>query len=171
MANKNCKTIRIVSDGTKTKVYDAITGEAIHGVQTIEFSTDARKDEAPFAKITIIRPELDITCDAHIEVKTISDVVAESDLHNLPDNDIYKMTKNFSAEMCRRLIHAHRRQGKTGWWKVNKAVLLDALKKNLEQGDMLDVANYAMMLHLHKNFLRVWEDKEIVIYEDGEMKG
>ena len=138
MATSNCKTIRIVGTGLDIKVLDAETGKIIPGVQTLEFSADARnRHDAPFAKIRVIRPELDVTCDAHVESITTDD---------LPDNRGRRLTESFAEVTRKRMISAHER-GKRGWQETNPALLLDALIKNLKQGDMVDVANYAMMLY------------------------
>lgn len=71
--NKHTRRVRIVNDGGPahgTKVTDADTGELIDGVAKIEISIGVTQEPIK-AKITILRPSIDIIVDAEIngEVK------------------------------------------------------------------------------------------------------
>lgn len=54
-----------------------------------------------------------------------------------------------------------RAKGRSGWESCPEGYLLDELRKHIRKGDMRDVANFAMMLHLNRdaNDLRVMQSR------------
>jgi hypothetical protein len=72
------RRVRIVNDGGSgyaTKVTDADTGELIDGVAKIELIIEASKDPVK-AKLTILRPAIDIIADAEIREFDVSTLPA-----------------------------------------------------------------------------------------------
>ena len=73
MSTKQPLRVRIQNDGGPayaTKITNADTGEMIDGVTNIEISIGVSKDPIK-AKITIMRPMIDIIADAEVEVNNL----------------------------------------------------------------------------------------------------
>lgn len=54
------------------------------------------------------------------------------------------------AEMMKRKLAQAREKGRGGWQFCSESVLLPMLHEHVAKGDMRDVANLAMMIHLNR---------------------
>lgn len=55
----------------------------------------------------------------------------------------------FAAEMKAKMAHS-RAKGRGGWETCPEPYLMEMLREHVEKGDMRDVANIAMMIHLNR---------------------
>ena len=80
--------------------------------------------------------------------------IAETAIKTIESQDKifdYLMVQNTSQAMLKKLAKK-REEGYGGWHHPNKEIcsnekLIDMLKKHIEKGDMIDVMNFAAMIH------------------------
>lgn len=54
------------------------------------------------------------------------------------------------AVMMKDKLAASRYKGRAGWERCSEPVLMEMLREHIKKGDMVDVANLAMMVHLNR---------------------
>lgn len=63
----------------------------------------------------------------------------------------YSLATYTSTQMIDRLEEVRKTKGKFGWYDCNKDILIQGLAVSIADQDMLDIINYAAMLHFREN--------------------